>query len=102
MFRNFLCLFILLSFIFKKDFKFIKSEKLKIYLWHSVVGLTVIYDSSMQLHTYKLSNVIVFSYSSPIFIPLIAWLFLKEKITFPIILTIILDLIGVVFITKSD
>lgn len=43
-----------------------------------------------------------FSYSSPIFIPLIAWLFLKEKITKSMIFAAVIGLIGVLFVAKPD
>lgn len=44
----------------------------------------------------------VFTYSSPIFIPFIAWLFLKEKITKAMLLAAAIGFIGVLCVTKPD
>ncbi|GGI59871.1 hypothetical protein GCM10011446_13660 [Acinetobacter vivianii] len=50
----------------------------------------------------KLSNAMVFTYSSPIFIPLIAWLFLKEKVTAAMLCAAGLGFIGVFCVAKPD
>ena len=101
-FRNFIGLFIFIPFIFKQGFNFIKTQKLWMHTWRSIVGLTAMYGFFYAIAHLKLSNAMVFSYSSPIFIPLIAWLFLKEKITPPMILAAIIGLIGVLFVAKPD
>lgn len=44
----------------------------------------------------------VFTYSSPIFIPLIAWLFLKEKVTQSMLLAAAIGFIGVLCVAKPD
>nr|AMP48503.1 EamA-like transporter family [uncultured bacterium] len=50
----------------------------------------------------KLSNAIVFTYSSPVFIPLVAWLFLRENITRLMLLAALVGLVGVVLVAKPD
>ena len=80
-FRNFVGLMLFLPFIMKQGTSFVKTEKLWMHTWRSLVGLTAMYGFFYAIAHLKLSNAMVFTYSSPIFIPLIAWLFLKERIT---------------------
>ena len=63
--------------------------------WRSVAGLTAMYGFFYAIAHLKLSNAMVFTYSSPIFIPLIAWLFLKEKVTQSMLLAAAIGFIGV-------
>ncbi len=85
-FRNFVGIFIFLPLIFNKGFGFFKTKKLWMHTWRAIVGLTAMYGFFYAIAHLKLSNAMVFTYSSPIFIPLIAWLFLKEKVTLPMLI----------------
>lgn len=101
-FRNFVGLFIFLPLILKQGSAFFKTEKLWMHMWRSVVGLMAMYGFFYAIAHLKLSNAMVFTYSSPIFIPLIAWLFLKEKVTVYMLLAAALGFIGVIFVAKPD
>lgn len=101
-FRNVVGLFIFLPFILGKGTAFFKTEKLWMHTWRSVVGLIAMYGFFYAIANLKLSNAMVFTYSSPIFIPLIAWLFLKEKMTASMLLAAIVGLFGVLFVAKPD
>ena len=70
--------------------------------WRSIVGLAAMYGFFYAIAHLKLSNAMVFTYSSPIFIPLIAWLFLKEKITRSMLCAATLGFIGVFCVAKPD
>ena len=101
-FRNFVGLFIFLPLIFNKGLNFFKTEKLWMHTWRSVAGLTAMYGFFYAIAHLKLSNAMVFTYSSPIFIPLIAWLFLKEKVTQSMLLAAAIGFIGVLCVAKPD
>lgn len=101
-FRNFVGLFIFLPFIYRKGIGFFKTEKIWMHSWRAVIGLVAMYGFFYAIAHLKLSNAMVFTYSSPIFIPLIAWLFLKEKITNAMFLAAAIGLIGVIFVAKPD
>ena len=101
-FRNVVGLFIFLPFIFQKGTAFFKTEKLWMHTWRSVVGLLAMYGFFYAIAHLNLSNAMVFTYSSPIFIPLIAWLFLKEKMTASMLLAAIVGLFGVLCVAKPD
>lgn len=101
-FRNVVGLFLFLPFIFKQGMGFVKTEKLWMHTWRSIVGLAAMYGFFYAIAHLKLSNAMVFTYSSPIFIPLIAWLFLKEKITRSMLCAATLGFIGVFCVAKPD
>jgi len=101
-FRNIVGIFIFLPLIFSKGLNFFKTEKLWMHSWRAIVGLTAMYGFFYAIAHLKLSNAMVFTYSSPIFIPLIAWLFLKEKVTVFMLAAAGLGLLGVLFVAKPD
>ena len=101
-FRNVVGLILFLPFIFRQGMGFVKTEKLWMHTWRSVVGLAAMYGFFYAIAHLKLSNAMVFTYSSPIFIPVIAWLFLKEKITIAMLCAAGLGFIGVFCVAKPD
>lgn len=101
-FRNAVGLFIFIPMLIKQGMSFLKTKKLWMHTWRSVVGLGAMYGFFYAIAHLKLSNAMVFNYSSPIFIPIIAWLFLKEKITGTMIVAALIGLIGVLFVAKPD
>lgn len=101
-FRNVVGLILFLPFIFKQGIGFVKTEKLWMHSWRSIVGLAAMYGFFYAIAHLKLSNAMVFTYSSPIFIPVIAWLCLKEKITIAMLCAAGLGFIGVFCVAKPD
>ncbi|MFC1393427.1 DMT family transporter [Acinetobacter junii] len=101
-FRNFVGLMLFLPFIMKQGASFVKTEKLWMHTWRSLVGLAAMYGFFYAIAHLKLSNAMVFTYSSPIFIPLIAWLFLKERITKAMLIAAALGFLGVFCVAKPD
>ncbi len=101
-FRNFVGLFLFLPLIIKKGPAFFKTDKLWMHTWRAMAGLTAMYGFFYAIAHMKLSNAMVFTYSSPIFIPLIAWLFLKEKISPAMLLAAAIGLAGVLCAAKPD
>ena len=101
-FRNFVGLMLFLPLIMKQGASFVKTEKLWMHSWRSLVGLAAMYGFFYAIAHLKLSNAMVFTYSSPIFIPLIAWLFLKERITKAMLMAAALGFLGVFCVAKPD
>ena len=101
-FRNAIGLIFILPFVLRFGLSNLKTQKLWMHTWRAVIGLTAMYGFFYAIAHMKLSNAMVFTYSSPIFIPLVAWLFLKEKMTSWMFITACLGLIGVLFVAKPD
>lgn len=72
------------------------------HLWRALVGLAAMYGFFYAIAHLPLSNAMVFTYSSPVFIPLVAWLFLKERITPLMLLAAAVGMVGVVLVAKPD
>lgn len=72
------------------------------HLWRAVVGLAAMYGFFYAIAHLPLSNAMVFTYSSPVFIPLVAWLFLKERVTPLMLLAAGVGMAGVVLVAKPD
>ena len=102
-FRNAVGLLLFLPFIMNRGLGFfVRTEKLWMHTWRSLVGLAAMYGFFYAIAHLNLSNAMVFTYSSPIFIPLIAWLFLKERISRSMLYAASLGLIGIIFVAKPD
>ena len=70
--------------------------------WRAVVGLAAMYGFFYAIAHIPLSSAMVFTYSSPVFIPLVAWLFLKESITPRMMIAAMLGLAGVLMVCKPE
>lgn len=72
------------------------------HLWRAVVGLAAMYGFFYAIAHLPLSSAMVFTYSSPVFIPLVAWLFLDERLTLKMGATALLGLAGVLMVCRPD
>ena len=72
------------------------------HVWRAVVGLAAMYGFFYAIAHIPLSSAMVFTYSSPVFIPLVAWLFLKEPITPRMMIAATLGLAGVLMVCKPE
>lgn len=72
------------------------------HLWRALTGLTAMYGFFYAIAHLPLSNAMVFTYSSPVFIPLVAWLFLKEPMTTRTWVAALVGFVGVLLVCKPD
>lgn len=103
-FRNLYSFFILLPLIFNSGwFNTLRKPKiLGLHCIRSVTGLAAMYCFFFAIAEMKLSKAMIFPYSAALFIPLIGWLWLKEK-TAPVIYAYIaLGFIGVLLIVRPN
>lgn len=101
-FRNLTGLLMLLPWFALQGFDQLRTHKFPMHLWRALVGLCAMYGFFYAIAHLKLSNAMVFTYSSPVFIPVVAWLFLKEKITPMMLFAAALGLVGVLLVAKPD
>ena len=101
-FRNFYALFILLPLMFSAGWltALTKPKILGLHCVRGITGLAAMYGFFFAIAEMPLSKAMIFPYSASLFIPLIAWFWLKEK-TLPVTYVYIaLGFIGVLFIVK--
>ncbi len=72
------------------------------HLWRALTGLTAMYGFFYAIAKLPLSSAMIFTYSSPVFIPLVAWLFLKEPMTRRAWTAALVGFIGVALVCKPD
>lgn len=72
------------------------------HVWRAVVGLAAMYGFFYAIAHIPLSSAMVFTYSSPVFIPLVAWLFLREAITLRMVIAAVLGLVGVLLVCRPE
>ena len=100
--RNLTGTLLLTPFVLSQGKDFLVTHKPWMHLWRALVGLAAMYGFFYAIAHLPLSNAMVFTYSSPVFIPLVAWLFLREKITPLMLLAAFVGLIGVGLVAKPD
>ncbi|MDP2228846.1 MAG: DMT family transporter [Moraxellaceae bacterium] len=72
------------------------------HLWRALTGLTAMYGFFYAIAHLPLSSAMIFTYSSPVFIPLVAWVFLKEPMTVRAWSAALIGLAGVILVCKPD
>lgn len=72
------------------------------HLWRALTGLTAMYGFFYAIAHLPLSSAMVFTYSSPVFIPLVAWFFLKEPMTARAWVAALVGFAGVLLVCKPD
>lgn len=72
------------------------------HLWRALTGLTAMYGFFYAIAHLPLSNAMIFTYSSPLFIPLVAWIFLKEAMTVRAWVSAGIGFLGVILVCKPD
>lgn len=101
-FRNLTGSLMLLPLVAVHGWTLLKTNKLRMHAWRAGVGLAAMYGFFYAIGHIPLSSAMVFTYSSPVFIPLVAWLFLKERITGRMMAATLLGLIGVLMVCRPD
>lgn len=78
----------------------IKTQRFGMHLFRSVVGLSAMYCFFYTIPRLNLAEAVLLNYSIPLFTPLIAWLFMKEKTDKITGLAILVGFVGIIFILQ--
>lgn len=80
----------------------LKTSVFTKHLWRSLTGLTAMYGFFYAIAHLPLSSAMIFTYSSPVFIPLVAWFFLREPMTRQAWISALIGFVGVLLVCKPD
>ncbi len=101
-FRNLIGLQIIIPLVMKYGWSGLKTSKPHLHLLRGLAGVTAMYCFFYAIAHMPLANAMILKMSAPLFIPLIAWLWLKEKLNGTIALVVLLGFCGVSLIIQPD
>ncbi len=84
----------------KNGFRELRTNMMRWHIARTAVGLTAMYLYFYSLVHFALADAMLFVYSAPVIVPLLAHWFLKEPITTRIYAVVLLGLAGVVLVLK--
>ena len=100
--RNLLGLFIIAPILLRYGVKEFKTEVYPLHLLRAVLGLAAMYCFFYVLAELALADAMLLKMTAPIFMPLIALLWLRERVGQLAIFAIPLGLVGVALVLKPD
>ncbi|MEJ2077790.1 MAG: DMT family transporter [Acidobacteriota bacterium] len=100
--RNGFALLALLPWIGWRGWSAIRTRVLRFHLLRGLAGLTAMYCFFYTIGRLELADAVLLNYTLPLFMPLIAWIWLKEELTRPVIVAVVLGFVGVVFVVKPS
>lgn len=98
--RNLAGCLLLLPLLLREGPGFLRTQQPWKHLWRALVGLGAMYGFFYAIAHLPLANAMLFTYSSPVFIPLVARVFLHERLSASKIAAAIVGLFGVVLIAR--
>lgn len=99
-FRSAVGLLILLPWLFRHGASAVRTRRLGGHLWRAGFGISAMYSFFFAIAHLNLAEAVLLTYSTPLFIPFIAWLWLRETppvIVFP---SIVLGFAGIGLVVK--
>lgn len=101
-FRNLVGVLFFLPLILLKGLRPLQTNRLKSHLWRTGYGLAAMYCFFYAIAHLPLADAMLFTYSAPLFTPLIAWWWLKEPLSKRILATTGVGLLGVLLVAKPS
>ncbi len=101
-FRSAVGLLVLLPWLLRHGRGAIRTTRLGGHLWRAAFGVCAMYAFFYALGHLPLAEAIVLTYSTPLFIPFIAWAWIDEPPPPVIFPAVALGLVGIVLIARPD
>lgn len=99
-FRSAMGLVALSPLLWRGGFALVRTDRLHMHLTRSLAGLGAMYTFFYAIAHLKLAEATLLNYSTPLFIPFIAWFWMREPVPAPIRAAIVLGFAGVTLILK--
>ncbi|SDG33308.1 EamA-like transporter family protein [Pseudomonas benzenivorans] len=101
-FRNLVGVLFFLPLILLKGLRPLQTARIRSHLWRTGFGLAAMYCFFYAIAHLPLADAMLFTYSAPLFTPLIAWWWLKEPLSKRMLLTSAVGLVGVLLVAKPS
>ena len=99
-FRFFFGLFIILPYHHKTNYRFLKTKKIYLHVFRSLFNVPAMYFGFSAVYLISLEKNAAISFTSPIIVSLIAVFFLKERIYFNRLISLILGFFGILVVVR--
>lgn len=100
--RNIVGVIFFLPLLLRKGFAPLKTTRLKSHFLRTFYGLSAMYCFFYAIANLPLADAMLFTYSAPIFTPIIAYFWLKETISARVIVFSAIGLAGVALVAKPS
>lgn len=101
-FRSAVGLLVLMPWLLRQGREGIRTQRLGGHLWRAAFGVCAMYAFFYALGHLHLAEAILLTYSTPLFIPFIAWAWIHEPPPPVIFPAIVLGLVGIVLIARPQ
>lgn len=101
-FRNLMGVLFFLPLLLFRGIQPLKTQRLKSHLWRTGYGLAAMYCFFHAIAHLPLADAMLFTYSAPVFTPIIAWWWLKEPLSKRMLAMAGVGLIGVFLVAKPS
>lgn len=101
-FRNLVGVLFFLPLVLVKGTLPLHTKRLKTHMLRAGYGLAAMYCFFYALAHLPLADAMLFTYSAPVFTPLLAWWLLKEPMTRRMLVATAIGLVGVVLVAKPS
>ena len=101
-FRNLVGVLFFLPLILLQGVRPLKTQRIKSHLWRTAFGLAAMYCFFYAIAHLPLADAMLFTYSAPVFTPVIAWWWLKEPLSKRMLITTGVGLIGGLRVPKPS
>ena len=101
-FRNLVGVLFFLPLVLLKGAAPLKTARIRSHLWRTGYGLAAMYCFFYAIAHLPLADAMLFTYSAPVFTPVLAWWLLKEPLTKRMLVTTAIGLVGVLLVAKPS
>ena len=101
-FRNLMGVLFFLPLILLRGLRPLKTQRIRSHLWRTAFGLAAMYCFFYAIAHLPLADAMLFTYSAPVFTPVIAWWWLKEPLSKRMLITTGIGLLGVLLVAKPS
>jgi drug/metabolite transporter (DMT)-like permease len=100
LFQNAISLLLLIPFVVRDGIRSLRTEHFRLHLLRGVSGLLSQYLMFVALGFIPLVDAVLLANSAPLFIPMVAWAWLAQRVTGRLWLTLAVGFVGVVLILQ--
>ncbi len=101
-FQNFVSLLLFLPWVFRRGVAGVKTTRTWLHILRAVAGLLSQVLMFVAVKKMPLMDAVLLSNSAPLFIPLITWAWLREKISGVVWASLLVGFVGVILILKPN